>query len=392
MPKLLIFSIIIGIILGSQSGGEALEQKAEAFFPIGMWFEGAPGPAEYPSDKAGAKKYYDRCFADLAAHGFNCVAVPNCPESLWQTLLQSAQENNIKVILEIRPLVQLICREKLLEEADVYPIAKRVVDKTSNYSSLLRYQTRDEPPPEQVPNWIVVQGVLEKIDPSHPAFSCFCNPDSLKAATDKVKFSEAVFDIYPHYAKVPAQSLGNFIELLDKFKNASKDNTMWAVLQSFAKPDAWRYPSPEEVRAVTYLSLAAGAKGIFYFLYQTMPKHSEVLDGLINVDGSPRPLYSTTEILARELGKLAPLLLSLKPAGDLQVEGGARAGNFTDAKGSPVIIAASDRPDKVVTAKIRIEKTGNWKDALTGEMFAAKDGELDVLLAPGAGRVLKASF
>jgi len=391
---LTIFLIGVGLNTGVTAEGAKLEQKTEEFFPIGVWFEGAPGPAEYPADKAGAKKYYDRCFADLAAHGFNCVAVPNCPESLWQTLLESAQENKIKVILEVRPLVELICRDKPLKETEVYKTVKRVVDKIGNYSSLLRYQVRDEPPPEQVQNWLVVRNALEEIDPSRPAFSCFCNPDSLKAATDAAKFSETCFDIYPHYAKVPAQTMGNFIELLYKFKRASRDNAMWAVLQSFAKPEAWRYPSHEELRAVTYLSIAAGAKGIFYFLYQTMPKHSEVLDGLINVDGSPRPLYSTAETLARELGKLAPLLMSLKPAEQTaEISGPARAGSFKDPNGNPVLIVASARPGEGVTVTVSVTtlETGSWKDALTGEVFSAKNGELAIPLAPGAGRVLKST-
>jgi hypothetical protein len=165
---------------------------------------------------------------------------------------------------------------------------------------------------------------------------------------------------------------------------------MWAVLQSFAKPDAWRYPSPEELRAVTYLSLAAGAKGIFYFLYQTMPKHSEKLDGLINVDGSPRPLYNTAETLARELGKLAPLLMSLKPAEQTaEISGPARAGSFKDSEDNPVLIVASARPGETVTVSVTTPEPGTWKDALTGEVFTVKNGEIAVPLAPGAGRILK---
>jgi len=52
----------------------------------------------------------------------------------------------------------------------------------------------------------------------------------------------------------------------------------------------------------------------------------------------------------------------------------------------PVLIVASTRPDIAVTA--RVDVTGNWQDALSGEVFAATNGTLIVPLSPGDGRVL----
>lgn len=363
-----------------------ISYKARPLFPIGVWFEGAPGAADYPDDAKGARKYYDRCFADLKAHGFNCAAVPNCPEHLWDAILQSAQKHGFKIVLEIGPLVSLVSSPEPLTEGEVYEVVQRVVDRIGKYDSLLRYQIRDEPPPQLVPNWLLVQRILAAVDPRRPAFSCFCGPDSLANVAGQAPLSEAVFDIYPHHPGTPPRSLGSFLPALDAFTSAAKDNTKWAVLQSFAKPDAWRYPSAEELRAVTYLSLAAGAKGVFYFIYQTMPKHPEKLEGLVYPDGKPTAMYGPAAELAKELGRLSPLLLSLKPAEPVEVEGDARVGSFTDAKGRRVLIVASTRPDAAVTAKLKV--SGSWKDALSGERFVAGDGALVVVLRAGSGRIL----
>ncbi len=361
---------------------------AKPFFPIGVWFEGNPKWGGYPSTVQGAKLYYDRSFADLAAHGFNAVAVPNCPEQLWETLLQSAQKRGIKVVLEIPSLAVLIGPDPLTE-GQVYAVAKKVVSRLSKYDSLLRYQVRDEPPPQAVPNWLLVQRVLAALDPKRPAFSCFCSRDALAAVAGQTTLSEAVFDIYPLGAGAAPQALGGFLGALDAFGEASGANVKWPVLQSFAKPGAWRYPSPEELRAMTYLALTTGAKGMFYFLYQSMPNHPEKLEGLVDARGRPTAMYQPASDLARELKKLSPLLMALGPGrGVYAIEGDVRMGSFTDRLGRPVLIIASTQPGSEVTAKVSAVPDGTWRDQVTGEEFTSTGGALQVPLGPGRGRVL----
>ena len=374
------------LVIDTSHKWPAVEYDIEPFFPIGVWFEGAPGLSGCPADPAGARKYYDRCFADLAAHGFNAAAVPNCPEALWEPLLQSAEEHGIKIVLEVGPLVGLVSQEAPADEGAAYEKARYVYDKIGKYDSLLRYQIRDEPPPEMVPNWLLARRIMAALDPQRPVFSCFCHPPSLARVTDRVALPEAVVDIYPHRGGTPPQSLGGFLGAFETFEASAKKNPMWLVLQAFAVPNpkSWRYPSAEELRAVTYLSLAGGAKGIFYFIYQYMP---EYLWGMVDIEGRPRPIYEPCSTLAKELQKLAPLILSLRPAKPPPAaEGDVRVGSFVGEGERPVLIVASTRPDAEVTARVAIE--GKWGDAISGETFAAADGTLIVPLAAGAGRVL----
>ena len=384
--------LVVILILACGAGIAAAKGSSRGgapFFPIGAWFEGKPDWGGYPEDSAGAKAYYDRCFADLAAHGFNTATVPNCPEELWETLLQSAREHHIKIVLEIPPLAELISQPGPLGEAEVRTAVEQVVKKIGRYDSLLRYQIRDEPPPEMMANWLLVRRVLAAVDPTRGAFSCFNDANSLARAVASGGLAEVVFDIYPHGAATPPQSLGGFLPSLDAFQSAANGVTMWAVLQSFAKPGAWRYPSPEELRAVTYLSLAAGSKGVFYFIYQVLPEHPERLEGLVEPDGKPTPMYAPATALAHELGRLSPLLLSLKrAAAPSRIEGDARVGSFVDGNRRRVLIVASVRPDQAIDVKIRLRSAAAWKDQLTGEILTPQDGVLTVPLTPGAGRVL----
>lgn len=368
----------------------AIRYTNKPFFPIGVWLEGSPGYAGYPSEPAGARQYYDRVFADLHAHGLNAAAVPNCPEALWETLLQSAQRHQIKIALEVGPLVALVSREGDLSEREVYATVRRVVDKIGKYPSLMRYQVRDEPAPGMIPNWILVQRVLAAVDPARPAFSCFCQPESLSAVSSQTPLSEAVFDIYPLNQATPLQTIGGFVPAFNVFSKAAGANPKWAVIQAFGVSHAkgsWRYPTPEELRAETYLSLAGGAQGIFFFIYSHIPGY---LDGMVASDGTTTPMYAPTMALAGELHRLAPLLLRLKPdAREVTVKGEAIAGGFMDGR-SQVLIVASTKPSAEQTVTITLPSTGRYRDALTGESFAAQASELSVSLAAGGGRVLLA--
>jgi len=106
--------------------------RARPFFPIGVWFEGDPRWAGSPGDPVSARGYYERYFADLNAHGFNCVAVPNCPQELWGTLLAAAARHQIKVVLEARPLVDLVSG-KPASEAEAKAAVSQVVKAVGKY-------------------------------------------------------------------------------------------------------------------------------------------------------------------------------------------------------------------------------------------------------------------
>jgi hypothetical protein len=390
--KCKMFLVVAAVCLFIAAASVSMAQaKPAPFFPVGVWFEGQPQAADYPADPEGAQKYYDRCFKDLKAHGFNAVAVPNCPRDLWETLLASAQKNDIKVALEVGPLEAMVTRSPEPTDAEVEAAVSEMKNLIGKYSSLLSYQVCDEIGMNAVGPWLRVKRAIEKVDPEHPIFCCFNDSAVLNETTKRESLVQALYDIYPIYVGSKEQSIGDFMKALDFFTEASRTANQWQVLQSFAKPGVWRYPTSEELRSMTYLSLANGAKGMFYFLYQTMPKHWEKLEGLVDAAGKPTPCYTTATALAKEMKKLSPLLLSLKNDGKkLSINGDARVGSFTDSRGNRVLIVASTTPGSEVKARVQIEEKARWKDALTGESFTSENGTLEVPLGPGCGRVLVA--
>jgi hypothetical protein len=380
-------------------------------FPIGVWFEGKPEWNGTPENIAGAKAYYDRCFSDIAANHMDCVAVPNCPEYLWETLLSSAEEHGLRVILEIPSLVKMISGDEPVHEQIVREEVHRIVDTIGHHTSLYRYQTRDEPTLQMLDKWALVGKVVDEIDPQRSVFSCFNIPFNLKKAREMYCPNEITFDIYPHWSEVAEQNLQNYIPLLDRFLSVAEKHTKWLILSSFAKPVWWRYPTKDELRCEIYVALASGIQGVLFFIYQSMPKHPENLEGLVSPEGKPTPIYSSVSQLAGELQQLKSILASAHPT-DLSirlenhitsrtftesngfevfcsnvVKGDVRLGSFRSDKGNDILILASTRPGLSFDVRIETPDIGNWKDFITGEDFHPMEKGLTIPLTSG-GRVL----
>lgn len=95
---------------------------------------------------------------------------------------------------------------------------------------------------------------------------------------------------------------------------ARKDKPLWAVLQAFdwinypqrRSPRVGGFPTLAQVRYMTYLALARGADGIFYFTYR-------------GSDGIPLPerpeRWNTYQRMGAELSELAPVFRKGRPAG-----------------------------------------------------------------------------
>src|SRR4051794_24993462 len=82
----------------------AVSRAADETFPMGVWYEGAVGPARHdliPADPTEAAKMYQRDFADIAAHGLNLAVVPNTPANHHKVLLDAAQASGVKLIIEL---------------------------------------------------------------------------------------------------------------------------------------------------------------------------------------------------------------------------------------------------------------------------------------------------
>ncbi|MFH1741192.1 MAG: hypothetical protein ABIH23_19490, partial [bacterium] len=177
-------------------GQDQQEPEPPPFMPIGVWFEGLPKWLGVSEDASAYRAYLDRCFADLAKNGLNCVTVPNVLPKHESLLLEAAAAHGLKVVMEVDAAKQLISAS--LAAPEIYAkTAAEIASRHQASPALLRYQIRDEPPPDWMPAWLAMQRALARADPLHPSFSCFNSATSLRKAREASALSEAVFDIYP---------------------------------------------------------------------------------------------------------------------------------------------------------------------------------------------------
>ena len=148
---------------------------------------------------------------------------------------------------------------------------------------------------------------IQALDPNHPIGLCHYLWDALSKYKDSADF--VMSDVYPVIAE-RGQPLTPMSDHLDQIHRIHGSNfPAWPVIQIFGGPNTdggkWAEPTPVEVRCMTYLSLAHGAKAMLYFSYWPQ---------------LPRT-WAEVSVLARELHRLTPFLVA--PSKALEVTSSA---------------------------------------------------------------------
>src|SRR5208337_3117115 len=102
-----------------------------------------------------------------------------------------------------------------------------------------------------------------------------------------------MLDPYP----VPNMPLTWLADCIDEAARHVPRERLWAVIQNFGGgkyvKDGWpRRPTFLETRCLTYLALAHGVNGIFYFNYPEVGKDISVWEGLKKIVGELRQLQT----------------------------------------------------------------------------------------------------
>src|SRR5262245_33281574 len=253
----------------------------ENHFPLGIWYEGGVGALRQnviPEDPAEAAKMYDRDFADIAKHGLDVLVVPNTPPAHHKVLLDAAQKHSLKLIIELAheggDIGNMIRGPVPME----FPRVQRMLDESlkpiQEHPALWKVQLLDEPPIPALQRYAQIADVLRNYDPKHAPFCCLVGNGPVEPFVKVTKSDVAAFDFYPIGVKTPtgdSRTLQEFARVAGRAAHAAEANGAhaWAVLQCHAITGQLRFPTPAEIRCMTWLSLAAGNKGVFWFLYQT---------------------------------------------------------------------------------------------------------------------------
>ncbi len=376
----------------------AVKLNPAPFLPIGCWFEGKPAWLGVSEDPIVFRQYLDRAFTDLARIGLNSVTIPNVLPQHEALILEVAAAHGLQVVFEANSAKELITETPAAPEV-FDQVARQISEKHGFSRVLLRYQIRDEPSPALMPAWLAMQSALAKYDPQHPSFSCFNNPESLKAAREAGALSEAVFDIYPLKPDTAFGDFGAYRERLDQFLEAADGLPSWIVLQAFSKENAWRYPQSVELRYMTYYALTKGVKGFFFFIYQTLPQHPENLQGMVDAEMVPRPIYAEVQRLSRRLNIMYDTVLNMQRTGPFAiVEKGVDAGYFRTPDGAWCIALVNQDLEHSRYIPVRLAdwvrpKPNRMCDAALGNTTTFRWGvgppSTRILLGPGEGTIIR---
>ena len=328
--------------------------RADDFFPLGLWYEGGVGDARdnvLPADPATAAPIYEKNFADIAAHGINLIVVPNSPPEHHKLVLDTAEKHHLKVILELGldggALGHMIRGDRAMDDHVIAETLQNVLAPIKDHPALLRVQLLDEPPGDAFARYGHVAESVRKFNPRTLPFCCLTGDSNGDAFLAASKSDVIAFDMYPlapGAKEGDAKPLKDFATYADRFAGCATkhdDARSWAVIQCHAITGGLRFPTPAEVRCMTYSSLATGNKGVFWFLYQSERVGPAMMDGLVDRQFKARPLWDEVGKLAKELAPVAAILAKLKPDA-INLESTADlARAFSDGGGNTYVIAVN---------------------------------------------------
>ncbi|MBC7328129.1 hypothetical protein H5T87_08450 [bacterium] len=235
------------------SKGELLLQ-GKPFFPLGTYHIGVED------------------FPKAREMGFNCVTSPIygpqqrelTPDQLnWHDLAYKA---GLWVITELS--------EYIRGGRSNFAEAKDIISQLRLHPATIAHYVIDEPLGGGISSEKVREftSLVKKVDPEHITF--------VNEVPGAVSGYAGIGDItgtdpYPIGAETP-KSLAGVSEAVDSAVKASKGKPVWAVIQAHRQPPPNsnnRYPTPEEIRCMSYLALNHGARGILFYawgdVYQT---------------------------------------------------------------------------------------------------------------------------
>jgi len=234
-------------------GDEAEPHLDRAFFPIGLY--------DVPRD----------ALTDVAAAGFNLVVNGDKDDTEYLYLCKA---------LGIR-LIPYVNLDKM----------SRDVQRARGQKPIWAWYLFDEPDLNQrAPEFIGRQyHALRKADPTRPVYLTVLSP---RRYADFARFCD-IFAPNPYpvvHRDARKNQLRHVAIAVEVARKAAPDKPVWTIIQAFwAKPHWQRNPTPGELRAMVYLAVNHGAKGIIYFSYKSggrpITKHAKLFAAIRRVNG-----------------------------------------------------------------------------------------------------------
>ena len=327
-----------------------LLEKGRPFFPLGFYYISWSRTDE---DRL-------KMVEDIAAWGFNTVHTgirkDEAKSDSYGAFLDACAKFGIRVITEFE------------SEGDALETIRRYRGKPA----VMAWNPGDEPAPKGITPQEMFNRYdrFKQLDPDHLAYTVICVPAqyaNYAAGTDVLSP-----DPYP----VPRDPVRTIYARLTDAKAAANavDTALWSVGQAFGGQglvnQGWkRWPNPREFRAMGYLALMAGAKGIVYYTYEDTP--------WFNILKAP-DLLEAMKAFPAELKDVIPFVLDGKAERTAEDAAGVYATVWT--LGSKRLFVAVNTSEKETEAEVPF--TGG--KVQQGQTLAARSefGRMRFRLAP----------
>jgi hypothetical protein len=434
ISKKAVFSLLVFLLVVFTP--QAKVEAAQNQFIVGVWVEASPTILGY--NQSNATSVFTTLFQKISADGFNTVRPSNLPHH-WRPVVESfmtlAAQHGLKVILDPGEGHNLMTFSSTSLQANRASwknyLKTNVTDRFSGYSSLIGYAVIDEPSlyqckdqngnpvsvslTEKLARWNFIVELLNELDPVHPDYTVFRDPSALAMAVNSYPRKAVAFDNYPFEQGVPNYQMGpdpngtkaeyNWYVRYKGYSEAAQpqyNDPQLSVIQAFSQGECpWRYPKPEELRTTVYSSLAAGAKGVMFFIYKDTP-FGGIYDlyGLLSLNyvANNLALYNEAKTLAAELTNLGPTIMTLSSTTNGLISGWATTAqvlksSYQNSAGVKFHIVANKNPDPAsgtVNYQLQLPGSGYYvTDIVSGQTYTANStGKATIPLAPAKGRVL----
>ncbi len=304
-----------------------------------------------------------------------------------------------------------------------------LIARVSRHPALYAYHLIDEPTASQFSSLGKLVAYLRQHDPLHLAyinlFPTYATNQQLGTEGDIVtaykeylhRYTEQVkpsLISYDHYQfKLKGDGDQYFLNLaMIRHAAQGAEVPFLNIVQACTwAPDTMRVPNVNELRYLVYSTLAYGAQGISYYVYSCADHHGSI----VGLDGTPGPLYHALKSYNPQFAAIARNLQPLRSLGVYHTsmrEPGCQplpsdAAFRIDSPLSSAsprgfllgLFGATERPTHAVvvnldyTTEVKASLAGpgdlDLFDATTAQWTSVKKAEIELILVPGGGKLVR---
>jgi len=262
--------------------------NGKAFFPLGLYV------VQSLTDTSQLDEIANSTFNTLMNYNIN-----NGTDAQRMNYLNQLESRNLKLIFSLSEYFG-----HGIEDMDTIT---RKVNTFKNHPAIISWYINDERGPEYLPELVARYETIKKLDGNHPVWSVHWNTNWLirEAHTTDI----VGVDPYP----IDNNPITLVSRMADGARQAGKP--LWLVPQIFDWRDypndpagrdrTGRPPTRDEMRAMTYLAINHGAKGLIYYSYFN-----------IRDDIDYKTRWEEIKRIVSEIDRLRPVLLSTQQTND----------------------------------------------------------------------------